>query len=61
MPRIITDDMLGQFVPRGTYAQIAQIFRERYGGLTRRVTFPIPENPVDDDLVAEVVCELQSI
>jgi len=59
MPRIITDDMLGQFVPRGTYPQIAQVFRERYAGLTRRVTFPIPLNPADDNLVAEVVRQLQ--
>ena len=60
MPRVITDDMLGEFVPKGTYAQIAQVFRERYAGLTRRVTFPMPQNPRDDDLAAAVVRQLQS-
>jgi hypothetical protein len=60
MPRIITDEMLGEFVPRGTYAQIAQVFRDRYAGLTRRITFPMPQNPEDDHLVAAVVRQLQS-
>ena len=60
MPGIITDDMLEQFVPRGTYANIAQVFRERYAGLTRRITFPMPENPADDEQVAEVVRQLQA-
>lgn len=60
MPGIITDDMLAQFVPRGTYAEIAQVFRERYGQLTRRITFPMPQDPADDRLVAEVVRQLQS-
>ena len=60
MQSIITDDMLEQFVPRGTYDEIAGVFRERYAGLTRRITFPMPENPEDDALVAEVVRQLQS-
>jgi probable F420-dependent oxidoreductase len=59
MPRIITDDMLEQFVPRGTYAQIARVFVDRYAGLTQRVTFPMPDNPADDHLAAEVVRQLQ--
>lgn len=60
MPDIITDDMLAEFVPRGTYGDIAQIFRARYGELTRRITFPMPADPADDSLVAEVVSQLQS-
>lgn len=60
MSRIITDDMLGEFVPCGNYSEIAGIFRERYASLTRRITFPIPENPADDALVAEVVRQLQT-
>jgi probable F420-dependent oxidoreductase len=60
MSGIVTDDMLGEFVPRGSYGEIAQVFRERYASLTRRVTFPMPENPADDGLVAEVVRQLQS-
>jgi probable F420-dependent oxidoreductase len=59
MSSIITDEMLEQFVPRGSYADIAQIFIERYAGLTRRITFPMPANPADDKRVAEVVRQLQ--
>jgi probable F420-dependent oxidoreductase len=61
MPAIITDEMLAEFVPRGTYAQIAQVFRARYGGLTRRITFPMPQDPADDALVAAVVRQLQAL
>jgi hypothetical protein len=60
MPAIITDEMLEQFVPRGTYAQIAAVFRERYAGLAKRITFPLPENREDDVLVADVVRQLQA-
>lgn len=60
MSEIIDDDMLDCFVPRGTYAEIAGVFRERYGDLTRRITFPIPDDPADDKHVAEVITQLQS-
>lgn len=60
MPGIITDDMLAEFVPRGAYADIAQVMRQRYAGLSRRITFPMPVNPQDDVLVAEVVRQLQA-
>jgi probable F420-dependent oxidoreductase len=60
MPGILTDDMLEQFVPRGDYGSIAQVFRERYAGLTRRITFPMPANERDDALVAEVIRQLQA-
>ena len=55
MPGIITDEMLEKFVPRGTYDTIAGVFRERYAGLTRRITFPMPEDPADDKLAAQAV------
>ena len=60
MSGIVTDDMLEKFVPRGTYDDIAQIYRERYAALTRRITFPVPEDPADDERVAQVIAELQS-
>ncbi len=60
MSKVITDDMLDAFVPRGSYSEIARVFRDRYAGLTRRITFPMPEDPRDDERVAEVVCQLQS-
>ncbi len=60
MRDIVTDEMLERFVPRGTYDEIAAVYQQRYGDLTRRITFPMPENPADDALVAEVVRQLQS-
>lgn len=60
MPEIMTDDMLDRFVPRGDYTQIAEVFRTRYAGLTRRVTFPMPEDPADDNLAAAVIRQLQA-
>lgn len=59
MPNIISDDMLERFVPRGSYADIAGVLRERYAGLTNRITFPMPEDPADDVLVADVIRQLQ--
>lgn len=59
MPRIITDEMLDKFVPRGTYDVIAEVYRERYAGLTQRITFPMPEDPADDQLAARAVAALQ--
>ena len=59
MTEIIDDDMLDKFVPRGTYDTIANVFRERYGGLARRTTFPVPDHPEEDGLVADVIRNLQ--
>lgn len=58
MRDIVTDEMLEKFVPRGTYAEIAQVYKDRYGELTRRVTFPIPADPADDQHVAAVIAAL---
>ena len=59
MPKIVTDEMLEKFVPRGSYDTIAQVYRERYAGLTRRITFPIPADTADDALAAEVIASLK--
>ena len=60
MAEIVSDDMLKKFVPRGSYDEIAGIYKERYGALTRRITFPLPEDPADDERVAEVIRQLQA-
>lgn len=59
MPSIITDEMLSTFVPCGTYGEIAQIFHSRFGGLAHRITFPMPENPIDDEVCGVAVRQLQ--
>ncbi|MCB1676378.1 MAG: TIGR03617 family F420-dependent LLM class oxidoreductase [Halioglobus sp.] len=60
MPDIVTDEMLERFVPRGTYDEIAGVLRERYAGLTSRITFPMPEDPADDALAAAAIASLRA-
>lgn len=59
MNAVIDDAMLDQFVPSGTYTQIAEILLERYSGLSNTINFPLPENSEDDCLVANVIAQLQ--
>ncbi|MEH6605596.1 MAG: hypothetical protein V7711_08445, partial [Pseudomonadales bacterium] len=60
MPKIIPDELLQEIVPRGTYEEIADIYRERFGGLSDRITFPIPTDPADDHLAATAIKRLKS-
>lgn len=60
MPDIVTDEMLEKFVPRGTYDVIADIYKERYAGLSARVTFPMPANPAHDAAAAKAIAALKS-
>lgn len=59
MPEIVNDEMLEKFVPRGTYDTIANEYKARYAGLTRRITFPMPENTADDLLASAAIKALQ--
>lgn len=59
MPGILTDEMLEKFVPRGTYDTVADELKSRYGHLTNRITFPMPEDPADDAQAAQVIAQLQ--
>ncbi|MEP5763029.1 MAG: TIGR03617 family F420-dependent LLM class oxidoreductase [Halieaceae bacterium] len=60
MAGIVSDEMLEKFVPRGRYDEIAGVFKQRYGTLTQRVTFPMPEDPADDAAAAAAVREMQA-
>lgn len=59
MPAIITNEVLEKFVPRGTYDEIADVYHDRYGGLSRRITFPMPRDPVNDPLAAKTIERLK--
>ena len=59
MADVLSDEMLEKFVPRGTYVEIATVLREKYAGLTRRITFPMPDDPVDDGLAAAAIAALR--
>jgi probable F420-dependent oxidoreductase len=60
MPNIITDEVLEKVVPRGTYDEIANIYKQRYGHLTGRITFPMPEDSANDEIVADVIRQLST-
>ena len=59
MGAVLTDEMLDQFVPRGSYSTIGKLIKSRYKGLTSRITFPMPGNPAEDELAAAVIAELK--
>lgn len=56
----MTDELLEKFVPKATYADIAKLYRERFAGLARRITFPIPAYPEDDAAAAKAIADLKS-
>ena len=60
MPTIITDEVLERIIPIGSYDDIVSIYRQRYDGLTSRISFPMPEDPADDELAAEVISNLKA-
>jgi hypothetical protein len=59
MAMIMSDEVMEKIIPRGTYEDIASVYRTRYGDLTTRITFPMPEDSADDHLAAAVVRQLQ--
>ncbi|MGI9295732.1 MAG: TIGR03617 family F420-dependent LLM class oxidoreductase, partial [Pseudomonadales bacterium] len=59
MADIVTDEMLEKFVPRGNYAEIADVYRQRFAGLAKRITFPMPADPADDSLAAKAIAQLR--
>ncbi len=59
MAAVVDDTMLDAFVPRGCYADIAAVMRERYSGLAGALTFPMPEDPADDALAAQAIAALK--
>ena len=60
MKDILSDEMLREFVPKGTYDEIAEMMIERYQGLTKRIT-SIPEDPSDDPLAMKAIERLRGI
>lgn len=56
----IDDEMLREMLPSGTYAEIGDVLRERYAGLTELVTFPLPRDEVHDAEVARALERLHS-
>jgi probable F420-dependent oxidoreductase len=55
MKGAITDEMLSQLVPMGTYGEIADVLRAWYGDLVTGISFPMPEDPGCDAQAAAVI------
>ncbi len=59
MVKIIDDEMLDQFVPCGSYEEIADIIKQRYSDLSTMINFPLPDDPADDSLAAKAIARLK--
>ena len=59
MGGVIDDEMLSTFAPTGSYDEIADVLREWYEGITRWITFPMPNDPAHDPLAARVIERLR--
>ncbi len=55
MKGAITDEMLNQLVPLGTYGEIAGVLRAWYGDLVTGISFPMPEDSGCDAQAAAVI------
>jgi probable F420-dependent oxidoreductase len=55
MKAAISDEILDALSPSGTYDEVADVLLARFGGLASRITFPLPDDPADDERVAEVI------
>ncbi len=50
MRGLVSDAMLDALVPAGTYAEICDVLREWYANGIGAITFPMPEDPANDEL-----------
>jgi len=55
----VDDVMLDALVPCGRYDEIAAVLRAGYGDLAARVTFPVPDDPAEDDAAAAAIAALR--
>lgn len=62
MAGLITDEMLETYATIGTYDEIADRLRERYGGLVTSVAMNLPlESPEDRELARELIARLKEV
>lgn len=57
---LVTDEMLDVLVPSGTYDELPEVLRERYGGLAREIGLPLGPSPADDPAVARMIEALKT-
>ena len=61
MGSCITDEILNQFAVIGTYDDIADKIKDRYGAYTDSIWFPMEvNNPEDADILKKVLADIKS-
>ena len=58
---VLSDDVLEQLVPQGTYAELPAVLGSRYGGLCDGIALDTPADPRHDDEFATMVGLIRSI
>jgi len=49
LPTVLTDEVMSQLVPQGTYGEIPAVLTEWYSGLCSGINLPVPADDADDD------------
>ncbi|MAI80884.1 MAG: LLM class F420-dependent oxidoreductase [Deltaproteobacteria bacterium] len=60
MTNLIPDALVDALVPSGAYSEISDLLKSRFEGLADRLTFPLPEDPLHDGHVTEVIRALRN-
>ena len=58
---VLTDDVVGQLVPQGTYAELPDVLASRYGGLCDGISLDAPSDPADDDRFSAMLERIKAI
>jgi len=59
MVKLVNDDLLDQIIVCGRYDEIAVKLKQHYDDVSDWITFPVPENPAEDEATASVIKLLQ--
>lgn len=49
LPTVLTDEVMDQLVPQGTYDEIPEVLSRWYSGLCTGINLPVPADEADDD------------
>lgn len=58
---VLTDDVVSQLVPQGTYAELPDVLASRYDGLCDGIALDTPSDPGDDNEFAAMLDRVKSI
>jgi probable F420-dependent oxidoreductase len=59
MVKLIDDDLLDKVIISGRYDEISSKLKRHYNSVSDWITFPVPENPDEDEATASVIKDLQ--